>query len=186
MMFIGEKFCSHCGAKAAPVETSAASAELCPRCRAGMNAVVVGGANLRECPNCEGTWVDPETLRQICADQEKQAAVLAVNPAAASGAPLAFDTHIHYLPCPVCRELMNRVNYAGCSNVIVEVCKAHGTWFDRDQLRQLVEFIRAGGMEKVRARQIAELEEQRRLLEEEQWRQQKPPRGDLPSFPSIL
>jgi Zn-finger nucleic acid-binding protein len=70
-----------------------------------------------------------------------------------------------YLPCPVCRTLMNRVNFAHCSNVIVDVCRQHGTWFDRDELRRIVEFIQAGGLEKARIKEIAELEAQRRQLE---------------------
>jgi hypothetical protein len=60
---------------------------------------------------------------------------------------------------------MNRVNFAHCSHVILDVCKAHGTWFDKDELRRTVEFIRAGGLEKARAHQIAQLEDERRRLE---------------------
>ena len=59
---------------------------------------------------------------------------------------------------------MNRVNFAHCSHVIVDVCKAHGTWFDKDKLRRVVEFIRAGGFEEARAREIEELEERRRQM----------------------
>jgi hypothetical protein len=59
---------------------------------------------------------------------------------------------------------MNRVNFAHCSNVIVNVCRTHGTWFDKDALRHLVEFIRAGGMEKGRAREMDEIEDRRRHL----------------------
>jgi hypothetical protein len=60
---------------------------------------------------------------------------------------------------------MHRVNFARCSAVIVDVCKPHGTWFDKDELRRIVEFIRAGGFDKARGAEIAELENQRRRLE---------------------
>jgi Zn-finger nucleic acid-binding protein len=60
---------------------------------------------------------------------------------------------------------MHRVNFAKCSNVIVDVCKAHGTWFDKDELRRIIEFIRAGGFEKARSKEMAELERQRREVE---------------------
>lgn len=59
---------------------------------------------------------------------------------------------------------MNRVNFASCSNVVVDVCKTHGTWFDQDELRRIVEFIRGGGLEKARSKQIEELERQKREL----------------------
>src|SRR2546423_4431506 len=53
---------------------------------------------------------------------------------------------------------------AHCSAVIVDVCAKHGTWFDKDELRRIVEFIRSGGLEKARTREIEELERQRRQL----------------------
>jgi Zn-finger nucleic acid-binding protein len=59
---------------------------------------------------------------------------------------------------------MNRVCFAHCSGVVVDVCKAHGTWFDKDELRRIVEFIRAGGLEQARADEIAELERKRQEL----------------------
>ena len=71
---------------------------------------------------------------------------------------------VHYIPCPVCSSFMNRVNFAHCSHVVVNICKAHGTWFDKDQLRRIVEFIRAGGMEKARQEEIQELEHKRTQL----------------------
>src|SRR5207247_2486664 len=62
------------------------------------------------------------------------------------------------------KKLMNRVAFAHCSRVVVDVCKAHGTWFDKDELRRIVEFIRAGGLEAARADEIAELERKRQEL----------------------
>ena len=46
---------------------------------------------------------------------------------------------------------MNRVNFARCSGVIVDICKQHGTWFDRDELSRIVEFIHGGGLNASRA-----------------------------------
>jgi Zn-finger nucleic acid-binding protein len=164
MMFLGQKFCPHCGAKADRQDSSApAATELCPRCKTSLDAVVIGGSNVRECPKCEGVWTDGETLRQICADREKQAAVLGMPSALPTNDGVEIDQHIRYLPCPVCGELMNRVNFANFSNVIVDVCRQHGTWFDRDELRRIVEFIRNGGLDQARAREMQNLEADRRL-----------------------
>jgi Zn-finger nucleic acid-binding protein len=165
IIFQGAKFCSHCGAKVDRTEVAAAATELCPRCKVDMNAVVVGNTDLRECPRCEGIWVDKAAFEQLCADREKQSAVLGL------AAPLPTDlvgnieTNIRYLPCPLCNSFMNRVNFAHCSHVIVDVCGQHGTWFDRDELRRIVEFIRAGGLEKARTQEIEELRQQRNQLE---------------------
>lgn len=164
LMFVGSKFCSHCGARAdrSPVETT--TRQRCPRCRVDLNAVVVGKTNLRECPKCEGIWVDTATLEQICTDRERQAAVLGM--AAPLPGPEEGDVgqNIRYIPCPVCGALMNRVNFAHCSHVVVNVCSKHGTWFDKDELRRIIEFIRAGGLEQARQNQLAELEEKQREL----------------------
>jgi Zn-finger nucleic acid-binding protein len=162
MVFAGAKFCSHCGAAIAREEVAATTTELCPRCKVNMDAVVIGKENLRECPRCEGIWVDTASLQRICADREEQAAVLG-NAAPLPEADNALE-NVRYLPCPVCNTLMNRVNFAHCSHVIVDVCRAHGTWFDKDELRRIVEFIRAGGLDAARADEIAELERQRQQL----------------------
>ena len=164
-IFIGAKFCSHCGAKADRGESASPASLACPRCRAEMRAVAIGGADLSECPRCGGIWADTASFQQICADREHQSAVLGMPtelPAAGPGGAAEF---IRYVPCPRCRKLMNRLNFAHCSGVIVDVCKAHGTWFDRDELRRIVEFIRAGGLDVARAREVTDLEERRRQLE---------------------
>jgi len=161
LMFVGAKFCSHCGARAARTEVADAK-QLCPRCQAEMKVVMIGSSSLEECMKCEGLWVDVTTLQQICAEREKQAAVLGMPGPPTENAGL--EKNIRYLPCPVCHKLMNRVNFARCSNVIVDVCKVHGTWFDKDELRRTVEFIRSGGLEKARARQLSAMEEERKRL----------------------
>jgi hypothetical protein len=49
---------------------------------------------------------------------------------------------------------MNRVNFAHASGVIVDVCTNHGTWFDADELRRVLDFISAGGLESARQREL--------------------------------
>jgi Zn-finger nucleic acid-binding protein len=63
---------------------------------------------------------------------------------------------------------MNRVNFARCSGVVVDVCKGHGTWFDRNELQRIIDFIRGGGLTVSRSREKRELEEERQRLRQEQ------------------
>jgi Zn-finger nucleic acid-binding protein len=112
--------------------------------------------------------VDVTSFEQICADREQQAAVLGAASPAPSNAVHGEDARVRYVPCPECAQLMNRINFARCSGVIVDVCKGHGTWFDPDELTEIVEFIRAGGLEASRAREKQALAEERRLLRQEQ------------------
>jgi Zn-finger nucleic acid-binding protein len=129
-----------------------------------MTAIELGATKVLECSRCEGIWADKVSLDEICADRERQAAVLGM-PSHLPPEPAGdVEQNIRYIPCPVCKKLMNRVNFAHCSHVIVDVCSAHGTWFDKDELRRIVEFIRAGGLEQARERELADLDQQRRAL----------------------
>ncbi len=137
-----------------------------------MQSVVIGSTNVRECERCLGLWVDVPSFEKICADREQQAAVLgAASPA--PGSSVTESHQIRYLPCPECDQLMNRINFARCSGVIVDICKGHGSWFDRDELSRIIEFIRAGGLEASREKEKAQIEEQRRQLREEQFRRDR-------------
>lgn len=164
MMFRGAKFCSHCGASASRSEVASDAPTPCPRCRIDTKAVVIGVARLRECPGCEGIWADSDTLHQICTDRERQAAVLGIPAVIPNDLIGSLEAKIRYVPCPVCKVLMNRVNFSRCSRVIVDVCAKHGTWFDKDELRRIVEFIRVGGMDKARNIEMQDLERRRREL----------------------
>ena len=170
MMFTGSRHCPRCGAQGKRAEAKTEDERrACPRCRVALEAVAVGAMSLRECGRCGGLWVEAAAFERICSDREQQAAVSGVAAAKsveANGG--AGKVGVRYVPCPECDELMNRVNFARCSGVVVDVCKAHGTWFDRDELQRIVEFIRAGGMSAARAREIEQLAEERRRLRQEQ------------------
>ena len=170
MMFVGSLHCSRCGAKAQRAESVEAASRQCPRCSVELDAVAVGSASLRECARCAGLWVDVESFEQIISEREQQSVMLgaaAIVPKRAGGAN--ESNKVRYVPCPECHQLMNRVNFARCSGVVVDVCKGHGTWFDRDELRRIVEFIRGGGLEVSRAREKREIEEDRQRLRQEQF-----------------
>ena len=169
MVFVGAKFCSHCGARVERTEAGSGSQKCrCPRCQVALNGIELGKTSLLECPQCEGIWADSLSLEQICSDTERQAAVLGMPSQLPSDQPGRLELKIRYLPCPVCRKLMNRVNFARCSHVVVDVCSQHGTWFDKDELRRIVEFIRAGGLDRAREQELADLEAQRRALKASQ------------------
>lgn len=51
---------------------------------------------------------------------------------------------------------MNRVNFGKVSGVIVDMCKAHGTWFDPGELTRVIAFAGGGGLERTRAREKLE------------------------------
>ena len=171
MMFLGSKHCPHCGAAAAQATAAELSVLKCPRCRVDMKSIMLGTIAMRECEQCLGLWVEVAAFEKICADREEQSAVLGTaspSPSPSHQVPSADMKEIRYVPCPQCSQLMNRINFARCSGVIVDICKGHGTWFDPDELSGIVQFIRSGGLEVSRQKEKHELEFQREQLRTEQ------------------
>jgi Zn-finger nucleic acid-binding protein len=170
MLFIGSKFCPHCGAAPAKINAADLSLLKCPRCKTDMSPITLGAEAMRECEKCGGLWVEVAAFEKICADKEEQSAVLGgASPIPPHQLELnGGETQVSYIPCPQCGTIMNRINFARCSGTIVDVCKGHGTWFDRDELSKIVQFIRGGGLELSRQRQKREIEYEREQLRAEQ------------------
>lgn len=55
------------------------------------------------------------------------------------------NDQVAYRKCPVCGNLMNRINFGHRSGVIVDQCKPHGLWLDSGELKQLLDWKKAGG-----------------------------------------
>lgn len=163
MMFVGSKHCARCGAAAAKPKAVTSVDKKCPRCKGDLQLKSLADVTLLECPDCLGLWLDVATFDKICAERERQAAVLGA--ASLTGSPPA-PSKVSYVPCPECKQLMNRANFARCSGVIVDLCKKHGIWFDRDELSRIIEFIKDGGLDLARLKETAQLEEQRRQVEQ--------------------
>lgn len=135
-----------------------------------MDSMAIAGEQMRECETCNGVWLEVASFERICANREEQAAVLgAASPAPSQQVnPDSQGNRVRYSPCPQCGQMMNRINFARCSGVIVDVCRGHGTWFDQDELRAIVEFIREGGLELSREKEKREIAYEREQLRAEQ------------------
>ena len=136
-----------------------------------MLPITLGGSAMRECESCGGLWLEVPAFEKICADREHQAAVLGLaSPVTGHReGPAAEEIKVRYFPCPQCGQLMNRMNFARCSGVIVDVCRGHGTWFDASELREIIEFIRAGGLDLSRQKEKREIAFEREQLQREQF-----------------
>jgi Zn-finger nucleic acid-binding protein len=165
-VFVGARHCPHCGSPVSRQTAGEAAKEACPRCKVPMTIVAVGETTLAECGTCKGVWVDADAFDRLCGDREAQAAVIHGN-TLQPGPPVTGKTsleRISYRPCPRCQKMMNRVNFAKYSGVVLDVCRAHGTYFDRDELHRVVMFIQAGGLDRARMRDREALEEAERRL----------------------
>lgn len=180
--FAGMTTCPRCGANAARVEQGPAHNLPCPHCLIGMTVVRVGTMDVGECRTCQGIWLDAEQFQRVCSDSESQAAVIQWNVAPAPSLAPAHVDRVKYRACPRCRKLMNRLNFAKVSGVIVDVCHDHGTWHDRDELYRVVAFIQGGGLDKSRAVEREKLAHERRRLDAQQQMRAAPSSGNLGGF----
>lgn len=185
MMFRGAKFCQHCGAQAKAVEVGRPTHNACPRCLRPLLEVRAGAFAMEQCAGCSGLWMPLETFDQVCADAEASAAALQLSVSRGEGED---ERELSKYPkCPTCADAMGRVNYARRSGVFINICRAHGVWLDRDELRAIVEFIRSGGLDRARAVEMERLEAARRKLSME--RRLRDVGGDnrpRPAFPSPM
>jgi len=166
-MFAGSRFCARCGAEAQR-EVLDGKPLACPRCRAPMQSLRLAATKVHECATCGGLWLDPQALQQLADAHEKSADVVSVlamrAPAESKPASSRPVEVVRYVPCPSCGKLMNRVNFAHSSGIVLDVCKNHGLWLDRGELQELLQFIGAGGLAAARKRDEERLvDEQRRL-----------------------
>lgn len=165
IMFAGMTTCPRCGATASRVEEGPAHDLPCPQCLVVMTKVLVGTMDVGECLSCGGIWLDAEQFQRVCNDSESQSAVIRWKTRPAPSLAPARADQVKYRACPRCRKLMNRLNFARVSGVIVDVCRDHGTWHDRDELHRVVTFIQGGGLERSRAIEREKLAAERRKLE---------------------
>jgi len=187
------RLASHCPACGTALQQVAETASdlNCPDCRKPLAETVVGGVDLHQCHGCGGVWVAQKVFEQFAADREKRGEVIALFPVASHAVRVEA---VKYRPCPQCAKLMNRQNYARISGVVLDLCKDHGLWFDRDELSQVLQFIEGGGLDRSRARQAQDLETQRRLtaaprpseLPMGAWGEAPPAAQGLPGFLELL
>src|SRR5438067_249262 len=160
VVFQGSAFCPHCGTALKRAESADERTTPCPACRGAMRWVKVGNTDLLECGACDGTWLEASTFERLCADRENQAVVLQREVAGPGDVANTLAQGVHYRPCPRCGKLMNRMNFGRLSGTVVDVCRGHGTFLDRGELHQVVQFILNGGLERARQHDRDELVEQ--------------------------
>ncbi len=154
----GSFACARCGQALDLEPLLDATDAPCPRCVAPLEAAGGAGAwedaRLHECPRCGGMFVPREALADIL----HRAELSGPFPEVPRERTMALD-EVKYVRCPLCHTSMNRINFGKLSGVIVDVCRAHGTWFDASELTRVVAFAAGGGLAKTRAREEQERKE---------------------------
>lgn len=152
--------CPTCGALAQQAGTRP-----CPRCELPLQARQVADVVVDECSGCRGLFLDAVAIDRVLADEHRgrAEALLATLPRSAHH-PLPPAGGKMYVKCPSCGTVMNRKLFATGAGVVVDVCRAHGTFFDAGELPAIIEFVRAGGLEQA-ARKDAQRQRERERYE---------------------
>ena len=142
----GDAFCGSCGGKLEPrARPAVPDGRACPRCEGPLRGENLGGVSLIECTACAGVWLTPTVFESVLSTTE---AAAAGGPSATDAAPdatLYVEDEVRYLPCIGCGELMTRKRIGGPEGATVDLCRAHGLWFDTGELERILAWVRAGG-----------------------------------------
>lgn len=125
------------------------SARICPRCNIPLKTIdlkLKGKFLIEKCDQCFGLFFDTDELETLLNLSVKN--VHNINRTKLNNIIDIFnkkDSKVSYIKCPVCSNIMNRVNFGYKSGVIVDKCSKHGIWLEAGELRHLFEWMKAGG-----------------------------------------
>ena len=112
----------------------------CPRCKAPLKAPP--GCTIA-CSACHGVFVARDDLASVI--QALEAGHVAVelgdayraSPVRGDVGASSVESGVRYLPCPVCGKPMNRKRLIKHLDLTVDICLAHGVWFDAGELHRV-------------------------------------------------
>ena len=119
----------------------------CPACARPLEPFAVEGVAAARCPACAGLWFDAGLLRQAVhapirppspAERQALRARVAHDPAGRDLRPP--------LPCSRCGAPMERKRPTEIGPVWIDVCTAHGVWFDGGEFERYAAFVAEGGL----------------------------------------
>ena len=143
------QFCVECGLRLLPQKLETISAQLmCPRCQGPLQGRQVAEAHVHECAGCGGLWLGAETFQLLCTNKELMASTSVLLDRSQPMRRFEPDASVVYMPCPTCRDLMARQNFARISGVLIDRCRDHGVWLDNQELNHILEFVQSGGIER--------------------------------------
>ncbi len=130
----------------------------CPRCGSRLQAREYAELSVDECDRCGGLFLSPAMLDRLVAARDGRSGLRLALPKRA----VAREARVQYIRCPVCAKVMNRQAFGRVSGIVLDVCKAHGLWFDAGELAEVIRFVEQGGLEHTREREAAEAAERER------------------------
>ncbi len=151
--------CESCGAVREAREEKRVRGR-CPRCHeVRLFPFALGSVALQSCGRCKGSFLssgDWDALLEVFTREPLPEVVIADiathrddtvdrSPYRRAAPPPSEDSRPPDLAedvrCPTCDEPMERLEFAGISGIVVDVCKLHGLWLDGGELERIVALV---------------------------------------------
>ncbi|MGE5339884.1 MAG: zf-TFIIB domain-containing protein [Candidatus Omnitrophota bacterium] len=140
------------------------SDRICPRCNKPLQTIDLKLDHkflIERCNQCMGLFFDPGELETLIERNVTNVHWVDLNRIGIlQSSKRSIDYPVMYIKCPVCRKLMQRFNFGVQCGVIADKCGSHGIWLDGGELRQILEWTKAGGR----------ILDEKKKLEEERYR----------------
>ncbi len=105
-----------------------------------------GNFFIEQCQTCMGLFFDPGELETLLDKSVKNVFNIQYKKIRTINKELhTIQKRPMYVKCPVCQDMMHRVNFGTRSGVIIDRCKQDGIWLDAGELKHLFEWSKAGG-----------------------------------------
>jgi Zn-finger nucleic acid-binding protein len=103
----------------------------CPRCTTPLLAIgIAPSATIHACRTCHGTFLGARAWCTLVARPELARAIAAKLPMRESPP----SELVRMLRCPACPQQMERGRFGASSNIVIDVCTAHGLWLDSGEV----------------------------------------------------
>ena len=128
------------------------------RCPNPLHARRVDDIVIDECATCHGIFLDHVAVQRVVTDrqQSRAEAILGLLPATEATERIPAGAKM-YVKCPMCATMMNRKLFSAGSGVIIDVCRAHGAFFDVGELPRIISFVMNGGLEQAQKKELARM-----------------------------
>ena len=158
-VFHGHKHCPECGTELGIAASGADNPDRpCPRCDTLLHPRKIGDIVVDECAKCLGMFLDHVAVQRVVTDrqQARAEALVGALPHSKMTEPIPSSTRM-YVKCPMCHTVMNRKLFSAGSGVIIDVCRAHGVFFDVGELPRIIQFVMNGGLEQAQKKELERL-----------------------------
>jgi Zn-finger nucleic acid-binding protein len=106
----------------------------CPVCKDSMVVLELEQVEVDYCTSCGGIWLDAGELELLLETEQERARLISL---------LIEDNTIKEksYACPICSRKMKKVFVGEERKILIDKCKKnHGLWFDKGELKKVVEF----------------------------------------------